>query len=692
MGEERERLRPTLRLAVLRGLESAVREQLRRGANVNAVDHQGRTPLLLAAAAGHLRVCQCLVAAGADTEATDADGHDAVALASAQNHASIVTLIRSHSASGRAPSLSPQESGLADTSSDEADWIPDDRPALVGGDDAVLAASAHIQNGLSTHRPIDRYQDWSDTELYLPQLQISQFERVFDDPERTTLRALFCEALAESRIGAGYLLDSLALDLEDPEQEDLAAAVALVLGDLGVVIDDHEVVAPSQDHESAALGANDQWLDPTAAATPEDATEFLGDLWSRQADSLSIYRREIGTSELLSREEEVRVARAIQVGISQSIEGLSRWNSGLLRVMTALQEVSAGERSPTAILQVDDNSDEHDTGEPTSTPDGVESDDVDDPDAGARERAGSTAAAIGSWLAEKAGSPDRAAAHRLMTEALADTSFSYAFLRTICDDGDRDRFDPAWLEMSAGLAQALGASQELVERNLRLVVSIAKNYRWSDVPFADLIQEGNLGLIRAVWKFDHQRGFKLSTYATWWIRQAITRSIADKGRVIRVPVHMLERIRRIAVAERALAERFGREPDETEIAAHLSIAPAQVERARAAAPDVVRFGGIEDAENAQSPVALCADTAPSPEDGAIRLALRSSLVAVLATLKPREAEVIRLRFGLDDEDLTLEEIGRQYSLTRERIRQIEVKAMRKLRHPARARRLRWLLG
>src|SRR5260370_691672 len=417
--------------------------------------------------------------------------------------------------------------------------------------------------------------------------------------------------------------------------EDQASAKAARAVEVSAESGDHDVVVKDDEHSDE--GSSDLDLTP-------------GSL-EKTNDPVRMYLREMGTVPLLTREGEVTIAKRIERGQLVVMKSITRSPIVIKELIAVGDDLRKGVRSIKEIVQFDDEE--------------------------------LTEEKIANKTRQTLKYIDKIA--KLYEAELKDIEEASEVGLT--------ELKRTLTFIHRGEAEAEQAKKELIEANLRLVVSIAKKYTNRGLQFLDLIQEGNIGLMKAVDKFEWRRGYKFSTYATWWIRQAITRAIADQARTIRIPVHMIETINKLVRTSRQLVQELGREPTSEEIAKRMDIPVSKVRKILKIAQEPISLETpIGEEEDSHLGDFIEDKAVVSPSDAVINLNLKAQTSSVLKTLTPREEKVIKMRFGLDDgSEHTLEEVGQSFAVTRDRIRQIEAKALRKRRHPSRSRKLRAFL-
>lgn len=680
------------RLAIRSGATEAIALHIRRGEPVNGRDSGNLTPLMLAAIHGQLGVCNALLDAGADPDLVDELGRTARDLASERGHYSIAALLarfpEANSVDGVVPDpqptvlsqptdeqaaepshdtvaddvylpaepaaaltgtlqVVPQDDAevivLGDVGEDADGWLPDAAVFSPGHDADCAAAASQLQQLLSTHRRVSTEADWSDVEFTLPEVHVAQ--QVVPGGDMAAIEELFSAGLSAGLVGTDDLWRVLAddglLHLDRAPE-----VLQRVLDDLGILVEQGTPVS--------------RWRARVDSDEVSDAVEaFLHEL-PEPTDAGAFHIIGARRSELIKREDEERIGRRMDAALG-----------ALTRTLASLQDdewqtVFPSHVPATPTVAGTDREDEYDDATSEESIEGeenIEEDQLDFHTYVARVRSGMS---------------------EFGREALVPRPRALEVARLI---GLVNALNPASAQaVVSAVTDYEKARDQLVLANLRLAVHLAHGYRGRGLPLEDLVQDGNLGLMRAAEKFDFRRGFKFSTYATQWVRQGITRGLGDNARLIRLPVHMVEKLNVFNRTRRELSVGREREASIAEVAEQLNLAPEAARRIARIDKPVHSFEecGTIDAPDTPDPLSIVAET-PDPLLVTTDRRLSNAIGQVLDELNPRERKVLALRFGLDGIDpMTLDEVGQAFDVTRERIRQIEAKALRKLRHPNRS--------
>lgn len=783
-------------MAVVGGVEAAVRLHIDRGDNFNARDERGLTPLMLAAGRDKPGVCRLLIDSGADLFALDPSGRDALAIAKATcapgSAAVIEAALTERRASDElapsglgtaalldsapvAPQLeapstatdspAPNEAALAceaattdldmpdnfgdplqtlgqpawqiaatptvlsahasrsltrayeSISLDDEDdaeefdstaWEPEEESPPPPDDPSLIAALAGIQRVIAAHEPIDDSEDWDTLEAYLPERAVP-LASVEDADSIATLRRLLLRALREGSVPE--------IDAEDicsgPDGSPDPASLSLlrfVINDLGAEADERfEYRAPYESFEVFIKGDET----PGEAEAVGEAMAFLADLESHRNDPMRHYMRDIQRRNLISGDEEVSLAKAMEGAAQRALDALAAWPIGMRRLLAAIKDARMGARALNSITSGSREEVEPDLG---ALAEGLDLESTLTLDSTADDRSDADrfeAAEEGDQSAESGGGATEPLAMSFFEQAgdlsllvnlgassvvhvsdirarLASLALKRHFLIELADGASKDSSEAESRFLSATMALA-SARDAMVGANLRLVLSIAKRYLYSGLSMDDLVQEGNIGLIKAVDKFDWRRGYKFSTMATWWIRQQVSRSAADDCRTVRLPVHVHEKLQRVEREAMAFARMNGRAPSSAEIAAKLDMVPGKLEALLRADAPMLSLDQIGPDDH--SIAVWLEDPCPNPFESLAAKELRAAFDQILSNLGGKPERVLRMRFGFValDDPLTLEEVGRRFEVTRERVRQIESKALKRLNHPRQRDMLRgWL--
>jgi RNA polymerase primary sigma factor len=706
-----------LRIALLTGATSAVRIHIDRGDDLNARDDKGQTPLMLSAARNKASICKLLLDAGADADLLDPVGRSALNIAlgaGATDAAAVIEAARMPQTlqddAFREPcGIYPDEQSAAfleqvsfDPSTitlnldsekaefDLAGWVAEEALAPPEDDPTLSATASEIQSAISEHAPIDTSADWDGLEDFLPE-RATPLPRAEDAEARERLRLVFLRAIREGSVPA-ELIDDLARGPGGEPDSEAFALLNMVINDLGAVTDDRfEYRAP---HESFAV-----FVTPEEKPDEEDALDeamaFVDELEGHRNDPLRIYQRELQGEALLTAEAEIALGQAMERGVEKALDALAAWPAGIGSVLIAAKKVACGAKrlrwlssGPPIELHEAETISSGEPGtesEPTTDIPGAEG--VGDPqfDLDAKESIDELEelrvnAELLSGLA--VGASQEAPEWHACREAITSLGLTRSFLMALTDSKLAGEPEPA-LAFNEAMNDYSRARDQMAVANLKLVYSIAKKYMFSGQPLDDLLQEGNIGLIKAVDRYDWRRGFKFSTYATWWIRQQVGRYVADKGKTIRLPVHVYEATQRIAQAVRAFELRHGEVPTVEEIAELVGLPIKKVLTLKRVAVEPMPLHEIDGLDDCIAADAKDAYIARDPMDIVEDIQMIGVIDRFLETIKPQEARVLRMRFGIGtQESMTLDEIGKRLDMTRERVRQIEAAALRKMKHPA----------
>lgn len=699
------------RAAVIAGAEQAVRLHISRGDNLNARDAGGMTALMLASSRDKAGVCMLLIDAGADPWLADVDGRTALDMAARSGAAQALALLsRLVPPARQSPLPSPSEAEALAPADDldahklEGIHRPEDDDGFGGWEaeseprapeeDLELAKEveqAHL--AITDFIPFDDSADWDDSDLLLPD-RAAALLGPEDAEARTDLRLVLLRAVREGSV-PDQLVEAVARRVG--EDDGIASAIRLAIWDLGAECDERFEFESSW--ESFKVHVDPEESDQEEDSVSEAMAHIEGNVSTRN-EPLRAYQREFQRLRLLSADEEVKLAKAMETAVASACLALARWPEGIEQLLSDISAVLAGERPLRSLVAgPSDTGDIAGSGEQSELAalaidvDGGDDDERSDATEDGAEGPGASelaslklrADAIGS-LATSANATGSAIAEQIRSLNLAR---GYLVELTSCAEQPRGRGGQDYLD---AMIPYLRARDAMARGNLKLAFSVAKKYLYSGMELSDLVQEANMGLLKAVDKFDWRRGFKFSTYATWWIRQQASRSIADKGRQIRLPVHMHEQARRAAWESRDFENSRGRLPTSAELGELLQLSARKAEALLNLLRDPEAIDEA-DIDERMSPDYAERFIVEDPQLIAERHEVSSVIHGVLDELKARERQTLCLRFGIGNDDpQTLEEIGMQFELTRERVRQIEVKAMGKLKHPARLESLSAALG
>ena len=729
----RNSINPLLRIAVLQGLESVVQLYIQKGHDLNAQDKKGRTLLMLAASKGHINICKKLLDSGTDPLIQDIEGKNVFEIVKEYDYPILTTYLAEWLPTQLIDSPNQQKDELTYNIEDDSInielsiWEEDIDSPPPPQDKGCLSILSELQKLISKHTPIDNDNDWLDVDFDLPDaLKRNRGAVVFNDNLRSSIYSIlsfiknngFVSFESVLNICAEYdLLDALEnnyidqiryhgkpnrknkpnlITFEqltnmaignngDEEDSEILRHLLYILNDIGFVVEDNQYIDVSSNSIEPSFDEDDPLIEETIL--------FLSQQLRQSDNSLTAYLKEMGAENLLSKQDEVFLGESMAEAFVEINQAIIQSPFAINELFLMVCAIENKELPISALITKEaisnfekTNNESTDNLEIALFDDGAES--VNEQELNNQELPALLNEQISNLrqYIQRPSSVNNAS----LLDTLNTLSLSQPFIDELLRKMSLNSTETdSQKKIESALSTIIKIRSRMIEANLKLVYSNAIKYIRSELPLSDLIQEGNIGLIKAVEKFDYRLGYKFSTYATWWIRQSITRAIADQVRLIRVPVHMVETINKVDRIRNQLELKSGQIAKTSEIAFISQLSEKTVKKAMDATVEILSFDQYYE-QVGDNLIDSLIDSSLNPEEILMQESTSIALDKVLETLKPREANVIRQRFGLNDaaEELTLEEIGNQFDLTRERIRQIEAKALKKLRLPSRTEKLK----
>lgn len=699
-------LNSLLKMAVVAGVETAVALHISRGDDLNARDSDGRTPLMLCALKSQPRICELLLAAGANPDLISPLGQTAYEIAIERGANEVAGLLTPSPPEGVDNSASHTEKPTYLDSSVEAaihivesataaeldDWEPDDVQEPPAANSEVAFQASQVQHEISHHAPLDCSTVWDDVDAYLPELAHVPTGLRADDDIRSTIRLLLLRGMREGSV-PDMAIQDIAEVLDPEDEHDIAPHLRRILGDIGVETDDRfEYVCPYENFKVHV----DQDASELEEDTLSNAFMRLESIVARSNEPIRQYLRSIQSHALLSAEEERQLGQAMDSCLQQALNLIATDDTAVRYVLDGMQLVQIGSLRLSTISRGGNATREAATDEEQSTPiDGPseqsaepgteQSDDVNELDGNEGVQLDSIVQSLEQHLST--------AESRLTEGELSDIfcslRLSASFLSKLANECEGWQRTTTKLALSTAMQRYRVAHDRMTTSNLKLVFFTAKKYGHSGLPLEDLVQEGNLGLIKAVERYDWRKGFKFSTFAIWWIRQQIGRYVADTARTVRLPVYVHEKVQSLRWMIRKYEAAHGEVPSLEAMAEAINMRVDKVGPLLTYMEDITTIDRVE-LDSLADPDFIERFYLEDPEVVAIAKEEATKAIQLLGVLSRKQRDVLCMRFGIGVPDaLSLEEVGHCMGVTRERIRQIESKALKVLQHPTR---IAWLNG